>query len=238
MKKFIENTTNKNIEKEGILMNIFNLLTKKNKEELSVPATTCHTFKDSDINLVEINGVICNKYSPNANVTILTVSTGDGMKYNHPKIVCYNENNRFCHSLSEGDFVSITGNIQSSLKDDELKVSIFCNKITKSEKEVFGTLQSKNKMHLRGKIKSVTKGYNMLELKIKTFTNGHISIFPVVFYTNEKYVNLKPGDYISVYGNIQTVKKIDYFGKTKYYENYVAFQIEKEEKCTELELGA
>ena len=197
----------------------------------------------TDKNLVEIGGRVVNKYIPNDKVAILTVTSGEGMKVNAISVVCFEEKiEKVRTCVNVGDFVYINGNIQSSLRDNgRITCSVFCDSILAESElnhDFYGTFPNKNRMYISGEITDI-KAYpknNCCIFNIKTFVNGHLSIFPVVFY-NQVLPELNIHDRVSVIGNVQSIKKTGADGATKHFENYVAFQIRKE-KCTELELSA
>ncbi|MBQ0083973.1 MAG: hypothetical protein KBS52_04335 [Clostridiales bacterium] len=198
---------------------------------------------ESDVNQVFLAGTVVYKYAPpNGKCTILTIKSFDGEKANFPHIVCYQKNKATADKISVGDYVSIRGNVQSSiLKDGTARTSVICNEIyhKPENKKMFGEIIYLNRMNIFGdvvNIKQITP--NLTEFTVKTHVDGRTSIFPVDFYSAAAG-DINIGDKVMINGNVQTVKKTNSFGTISHYENYVAFKIQNwTHQNGDLEIGA
>lgn len=228
---FNETNYSNNFKKEGSLMN-----TNNYNSFFNTPHTT-------DYNLVKIAGKVVNKYTPVDTVSVITIRTIEGENWDFVTVACYTQNNLTVReSVNEGDFVFITGHIQSTILGfDNTKFDIVCDSIITQDElhqDFFGEYPNKNRMYLSGDITFIKsfpeKNHHILY--IRTIIDNKTSIFPIVYY-NRTLPDINVNERASVIGNIQSVKRYSANGEKRYYENYVAFQI-KREKCAELELSA
>lgn len=199
----------------------------------------------SDINNVMLQGTIVHKFTT-PKVAILTIGTGNATPTtNYPKVLFFGKDvEDINENYKIGEHVSITGNIQSSRKKDDIKnqnlVSIFGETIEKSKsifQEKFGVNEDntpeyefKNEINISGKISKISKIFdNLVKIRISVVKNGRFSSVNMVYYTNnpEKILNTyKLKDIVYITGCVQTTKKI-VDGKPHYFENYVINEIKK-----------
>ena len=180
----------------------------------------------NDYNKVKLSGKIVHIYkiSENPARVILTLATmGE-----NPKVFATDKIAVFAiRNCRVGDFVTVDGNIQSSVKEKVgVTTTIFADHITKHKSKQF----EQNAFYLFGEIMSVRTWPDkkisriVVKTKIKSGNKLRISTVPVVFYNpDQRLFAISDNPYISVTGKIQTTKKIYQKGKlTMYHQNYVA----------------
>ncbi len=121
-----------------------------------------------------------------------------------------------------GDRVTAIGNLQSKRSMDGKKylTTVFVDNIVRPEP----LYPCCNRFFLHGRIMKI---YNTSECKtitIRTQTNGRLSDVDVVYYHADEYLKrLKCGDKISTSGRLQTVRKQQPDGTTRFYQNNVGY---------------
>ena len=192
-------------------------------------------------NDVTLQGIIVSKYVT-PKIAALTLSTGNANKMpNYPRVIFFGKNReKIAEGYEKGDYVKITGNIQSVERNEKNAgkslISLIGTDIEPA-KTVLGTqfgLNEKralkefvNTFSLAGtitKIKQLTD--NLINVTVFTFVNGRKSFVTLAYYTNsaEKFIEkYHVKDRVYVIGNIQTVKK-PAGHETHYFQNYVAIE--------------
>lgn len=209
---------------------------------------TNQTTKSSvpeNINEVTLKGVIIHKFVT-PDVAILTINTGNSTPVvNFPKVVFFGdlradvENN-----FKKGDHVTVTGNIQSSRKKENVKnqimQSVFAESITKTVsvmEAAFGVSTSssykkfENTFKIAGEVMSLDcPADSMVRMTIRTYKNNRVSFSRYVFYTanpEEVLSNIHPRDFVYGLGCIQTSKKVKKNNETQYFQDYIITELAK-----------
>lgn len=191
------------------------------------------------INDVTLQGVIVYKFSA-PKVTILTIATGNSTNVpNYPKAVFFGPLKEQADTFEKGDCVKVTGNIQSSKRNPEIKnqvlISVFAEGIEAAKtamEEAFDIegnfVQYKNEFKLSGAVVSVDiAASNILNITVRTDKNGRPSFVKLTkFLRGKNSIDIHPGEFVYVLGQIQTHKSETENG-TNYFQNYVISEIKK-----------
>ncbi len=193
------------------------------------------------INDVVLQGSVAYKYStPEA--TVLTMIVGGATNVsNYPKVVCFGEAKKQADEFEKGDFVKVTGNIQSSKRKPKVKnqslESVFAESVEKAKSvmeeafEVDGHFVSyKNEFKIGGEVTATEcLTGNICNITVKTTKNNRLSFVRLTKFvrsTEDVVLSIAPGDYVYVLGHIQTRKKTEN-GVSQYYQNYVISEVKK-----------
>lgn len=190
-------------------------------------------------NDVSLQGVIVHKFSA-PKVTILTLSTGNATPVpNYPKVVFFGELKNDADTYEKGDFVQVSGNIQSSKRNPEIKnqvlESIFAESIKgakSSMEENFDVegryIPYKNEFKLSGTVvASDLSTENILNITVRTDKNNRPSFVRLTKFLKGRNVDIRIGDYVYILGHVQTHKSETENG-IKYYQNYVVSEFKVE----------
>ena len=134
--------------------------------------------------------------------------------------ICNEDLKRHIKDYSVGDYINLTGNIQSSKRGDNLSYTVFVESIVPPE---YADRSFYNQFWLSGIITNICELPNCWRFIIKTQNNGWVSYVPVVFYyPDERKINgFLVGMPIVTQGSIQSVRKINSAGEYVHYQNYV-----------------
>lgn len=169
-------------------------------------------------NEVNLKGEIVSKYNAKGGHVVLTVRT---YKFNLPTVFFPNGTPaKEADKYDIGDTVYIKGNLQSRKFPGHFSCSIFGDEISSVEDD-----NRKNHFEVSGRLIRMTTSDNMCSFLVETNT-GYYSTVPVVMYRSkhiEKLLKHEIGDFLTLYGVIQTKKIVDVNGERHYYENYVAY---------------
>ena len=192
------------------------------------------------VNEVAIQGRLIHKYSTEK-TTILTVNVGrPGTTPDYPKIVFFGPAKEDAAKYETGSFVKITGNIQSSKKNPNIKnqvlVSIFGESISPAETQfekdfdvpgIYAPIV--NHFRLAGNIVSVDiPSKNVARFTVRCHTNGHLSLIPIVYFSKDPakvVAEHLPGTFVRAYGSVQTSKTVKN-GASRYYQSYIATELQ------------
>lgn len=193
------------------------------------------------INEVVLQGRISYKFStPKATVLTLTVDGATGV-YNYPRVVCFGKVKEEADKFEKGNFVKVTGNIQSSKRNPKVKnqslESVFAESVEEAKtvmKEAFDVdghfVSQKNEFKVGGEVTGTENlTGNIYNLVVKTSKNGRISFVKLTKFVKspeDPIFGVNPGDDVYVLGHIQTRKKTEN-GISQYFQNYVISEIKK-----------
>ena len=125
-------------------------------------------------------------------------------------------------SFSVGDYINLTGNIQSSKRDDKITYTVFVESIIPLE---FSDRSFYNQFWLNGTVAAIQHLNECIKIIIKTENESRISYVPVVFYYPDiRKLNFEVGEKIATTGSVQSVRKKSADGEYVYYQNYVGNQ--------------
>ena len=175
------------------------------------------------------------------NVTVLTLAVGIELssRHNFPQVLCFREAKKQADQFKKDDSVKITGNIQSSRRNPNIKnqvlVSILAETVESAKsrmEEAFNVqgafVKPQNSFCVAGKVSDVElHASNVCNITVKTYKNGHVSFVRLVRYMKspqDSALTIAPDDYVYALGQVQTTKKEEN-GKFYYYQNYVANEI-------------
>ena len=134
--------------------------------------------------------------------------------------VCDEDLKRHMKNYSIGDYINLTGNIQSSKRGDKLSCVVFVESIIPPE---YVDKSFYNQFWISGTIVDICELKNCWRFIIKTQNDRWWSYVPVVFYfPDERKMNgFLVGMPIVTQGSIQSVRKKNSAGEYVYYQNYV-----------------
>ena len=193
------------------------------------------------INEVVLQGAVAYKFS-NAEATVLTLIVGGTTNVsNYPRVVCFGETKKQADQFEKGDFVKVTGNIQSSKRKPKIKnqslESVFAETVEKAKTDMEETfsvdghyVSNKNSFKIGGEVTGTESlAGNIYNITVKTTKNNRLSFVKLTRFvksTEDVTLSVNPGDYVYVLGHIQTRKKTEN-GVTQYFQNYVISEITK-----------
>ena len=182
-----------------------------------------YKFQEStDTNEVYLVGEIINLFFTEGNVNgnaIITLSCG-GKTY--PKIFApAGTLGDKASALRIGTVIEAYCNIQHSNRTSAKRTyGIWLNHLNIFYKDEEPIPLFSKVFYASGVISRVKVKSNVSTIYLKTLTNNRVSIFPVtIFYPKWQ---LKKGDHFQCCGTVQTWRRQDENGSTKYYESYVA----------------
>lgn len=196
--------------------------------------------KRETINEVVLQGGVAYKYSTES-VTILTLAIGAKESKNFPRAVFFGDAKKEADKFQKGDFVKISGNIQSSKKIPKIKnqetESIFGETIEKAKSsmeenfEVEGSFVSyKNEIKVAGTVVAAEcLNGDIYNITIRTNKNDRLSFVKLTRYIRTKddpIFSVLIGDYVYVIGVIQTAKK-EKDGSPYTFQNFIVSEIKK-----------
>ena len=171
-------------------------------------------------NIVELKGkIVCKYVTPNKNNVLLKI----GCRGN--AISCFTADDslkRQLQSFEVGDYINITGNIQSSKRQDRITQVVFIDEIRPPK---YTDISLYNQFWLNGTVVKMQELDNCMRIIIRTDNDGRISYVPVVyFHPDVRRLNFEIGQSIHTQGSIQSVRKADSKGGYVFYQNYVGSQ--------------
>ena len=178
-------------------------------------------------NIVHLKGKILYKYeTPKNQHLILKIGCGSNV------VSCFATNEKVKMHLKDfsvGNYINISGNIQSSRRYDKDGESIICTQIVFIDSIIPPDYTDKgcfyNRFWLNGTVSEIREHKNCLKITVRTDNEGRISFIPVTFYYPDiRLLNFEVGEKIATQGSIQSVRKVDRNGNFKYYQNYVGSQ--------------
>ena len=118
-----------------------------------------------------------------------------------------------------GDYINLTGNVQSTKRNEVISYTVFVESIIPPE---YTDKAYYNQFWLEGTTAAVCELTNCLRITIHTESEGRYSFVPVVFYYPDiRRLNFEVGERIHTQGSIQSVRKKDADGEYIYFQNYV-----------------
>lgn len=195
------------------------------------------------INEVTLQGGITHKFSTDK-VTILTLVTkGPNSIANYPKAVFFGEAKKQADQFGKGDFVKISGNIQSSKRnpkiENQVTLAVFGEGVQRAKtvmEDAFNVegryVPHQNEFKLAGSVVSVgTATPGILVITVRTNKNGRPSFVSLTRFVNNKnganaVADVQVGDFVYAVGHVQTHKS-DKNGEAKYFQNYVVSELKK-----------
>ncbi len=194
-------------------------------------------------NQIVISGRLIRKIKTDKTLSLI-ILVNPGKTANFPRVIFFGDNaKKYDEKYSEGDYVRIVGNVQSSKRTaDDGKVTftqtIFGESVedakTYAESEFSGgkgyNIKDENEVSICGKVLSIfSPRDNFLSVVVGTNKNNHFSSVKMSYFgrnCGDILADVHSGDYISTVGKIETSKKeID--GKARYFENVVIRDIAK-----------
>ena len=193
------------------------------------------------VNEVVLQGSVAYKFS-NDDATVLTLIVGGATNVsNYPKVVCFGEAKKQADKFEKGDFVKVTGNIQSSKRKPKVKnqslESVFAESVEKAKTDMEETFKVdghyvtyKNFFKVSGEVTATEcLAGNIYNITVKTTKNGRLSFVRLTKFVKsaeDSVLAIAPGDYVYVLGHIQTRKKTDN-GVSQYFQNYIISEVKK-----------
>lgn len=197
------------------------------------------------LNEVVLQGIIAGKFITPKTV-VLTINTGTATKIpNYPKVVFFGEaREKVINNFKKGNHVKVTGNIQSSLKNEKNKdrslLTIFGEDIEATKTIMQSSFNVDvgagykpyvNAIRLAGTIVKINKFTdNLFKVTVFTRKNNHVSFVTLTYYTKnpDKFTKeFKVKDNVFVIGNTQTATK-EINGEKRSFQNYVATEFAKQ----------
>ena len=202
-----------------------------------------------DMNDVVLRGYVVHKFKANK-ATLINVSTrdysrpgtvGENKRITHaadyPEVVFFGElADKVANSVKEGDFVTVTGNMQSS-KRDVVTQSVFGEDIQFTESLLESAAgvdagksypEDKNELILKGEVTSVKVfSPHTLGLIVRTVKNGHVSFVRVTYHVanaDKEAEKIPNRSHVACVCRITTSKK-EKDGKTNHYENVIVKEL-------------
>lgn len=173
------------------------------------------------MNEVIIKGKVLYKYeTPNKNNVLLKIGTKGNV------VQCFTADRRLKEQLKcfeSGDFINLSGNIQSSINNGRYTQTVFIESIVPPD--VYTDEGFYNRFWLEGTVVKIKDLPNCMRITVKTENEGRVSYVPVVFYLPDvRRLSFEPGERIRTCGSIQSVRKKASNGEYVYYQNYVGSQ--------------
>ena len=209
--------------------------TRQNESVNSIPTTDAKKKTNENVNEVVIQGRLVHKYRAEK-ATLLTINTGRATNVpNYPKVVFFGDAKDEAAKYNVGDNVRVEGNIQSSKPNPKIKnqvtLSVFGESICAAETQleqdfnVPGSFVTPvNHFKLAGTIIDISlPARNVVRITVKCTKNGRPSFVRMVYFTKspEKIIaEHLPGNYIRVYGIVQTTKQ-EKNGEKLYQQSYI-----------------
>jgi single-stranded DNA-binding protein len=193
------------------------------------------------INEVVLQGSVAYKFSTSEATVLTLIVNGATNVSNYPRVVCFGEAKKQADEFEKGDFVKVTGNIQSSKRKPKIKnqslESVFAESVEKAKTvmeetfEVDGHYVSyKNDFKIGGEVTATEcLTGNIYNITVKTTKNNRLSFVRLTKFvksTDDAVLSIAPGDYVYVLGHIQTRKKTDN-GVSQYFQNYIISEVKK-----------
>ena len=193
------------------------------------------------INEVVLQGGVAYKFSTSEATVLTLIVSGATNVTNFPKVVCFGEAKKQADKFEKGDFVKVTGNIQSSKRKPKIKnqslESVFAESVEKAKTDMEETFDVdgryvtyKNGFKIGGEVTATEcLSGNIYNITVKTMKNNRPSFVRLTRFvkSNEDTVlSIAPGDYVYVLGHIQTRKKTE-DGVSQYYQNYIISEVKK-----------
>ena len=177
-------------------------------------------------NLIQIKGKILYIYeTPKNKHLLLRIGCGANV------LSCFITDDKIKEQFSEykvGDYINLSGNIQSSRRYSEKEQKIVNTQITFVDNINPRQYVDKgfyNRFWLNGTVSEIRELNNCLKITVRTDNDGRISFVPVTFYYPDvSLLNFEIGERIQTQRCVQSVRKIDRNGNHKYFQNYVGSQ--------------